>query len=63
MVTPVQTKQPARMAGFPVVGNLPQFARNPIGFLTRLQSELGDVAAFSLLGSHLGKGQLRIFTA
>ncbi|HRN51385.1 MAG TPA: cytochrome P450 [Anaerolineales bacterium] len=51
MVTPIQTKQPARMAGFPVVGNLPQFARNPIGFLTRLQSELGDVAAFSLLGS------------
>lgn len=51
MVTPIQTKQPARMAGFPVVGNLPQFARNPIGFLNRLQSELGDVAAFSLLGS------------
>jgi cytochrome P450 len=39
------------MAGFPVLGNLPQFARNPIGFLTRLQAERGDVAAFSLLGS------------
>lgn len=51
MATSVQIKQPVPLAGFPVVGNLPQFARNPIGFLNRLQSELGDVAAFSLMGS------------
>ncbi len=34
----------------PVVGNLPEFARDPIKFIARLQKEYGDVAAFSLMG-------------
>src|SRR5579862_3973440 len=47
---PPTLKQPERAAGFPLVGNLPEFARNPIKFITRLQQEYGDVAAFSLMG-------------
>lgn len=43
-------KPPAGIPGFPVVGNLPEFARDPIKFITRLQQEYGDVVAFSLPG-------------
>ena len=43
-------KPPVGAAGLPVVGNLPQFARDPIKFITRLQQEYGDVVAFSLMG-------------
>lgn len=46
-----QHKTPLRRAGLPFVGNLPEFARDPIRFITRLQQEQGDVAAFSLMGS------------
>ena len=42
--------QPNGVAGLPLVGNLPEFARDPIQFISRLQKEYGDVAAFSLLG-------------
>jgi cytochrome P450 len=44
-------KQPVGIPGFPLLGNMPEFARNPIKFITRLQQEYGDVAAFSLMGS------------
>lgn len=50
VTTPSAQKQPARAPGYPVVGNLPEFARDPIRFITRLQQEYGDVAAFSLMG-------------
>lgn len=43
-------KQPAGVRGLPIVGSLPDFARDPIRFITRLQREYGDVAAFSLMG-------------
>ena len=48
--TPTQ-KKPMGVHGFPIIGNLPDFARNPIKFITRLQNEYGDVAAFSLMGN------------
>ncbi len=52
MLTQTQIlKQPNRAAGFPFLGNLPEFAHNPIQFIARLQKEHGDVAAFSLMGS------------
>jgi cytochrome P450 len=44
-------KQPVSVPGYPVVGNMLEFARDPIKFITRLQQECGDVAAFSLLGN------------
>ncbi|MFN8379547.1 MAG: cytochrome P450 [Anaerolineae bacterium] len=47
---PVQ-QQPVKVPGYPVVGNLPEFARDPIRFITRLREEFGDVAAFSLMGT------------
>lgn len=43
-------KQPATAPGFPIVGNMAEFAQNPIKFITRLKEEYGDVAGFSLLG-------------
>ena len=43
--------QPVNVPGFPLVGNLPEFARNPIKFISRLQQEYGDVAGFSLMGN------------
>lgn len=43
-------KQPAGAAKFPFVGNMPEFVRDPIKFVTRLQQDYGDVAAFSLMG-------------
>lgn len=36
--------------GMPIVGHLFDFGRDPIGFLTRLQHERGDAAAFSMGG-------------
>lgn len=52
MVSQPQTqKQPAGASGLPFIGNLPEFARDPIKFVTRLQKDYGDVAAFSLMGS------------
>lgn len=36
--------------GLPIVGHLFDFGRDPIGFLTRLQRERGDAAAFSMGG-------------
>ncbi len=44
-------KQPEGAQGFPFIGNLPEFARDPIKFVTRLQRDYGDVAAFSLMGT------------
>ncbi|HEX2623568.1 MAG TPA: cytochrome P450, partial [Phototrophicaceae bacterium] len=44
-------KQPVGSPGFPLIGNMVEFARDPIKFITRLQQEYGDVAAFSLLGN------------
>ncbi len=44
-------KQPISAPGLPLVGNMVDFARDPIKFITRLQQEYGDVAAFSLLGN------------
>lgn len=43
-------KQPAGLGGLPFLGNLPEFARDPIKFITRLKQEYGDVAGFSLMG-------------
>jgi len=52
MVSMEQTqKQPVGATGFPVVGSLPEFARDPIKFITRLKQDYGDVAAFSLMGT------------
>jgi cytochrome P450 len=48
---PQVQKKPAGASGFPLVGSMPEFARDPIKFITRLQQEYGDVAAFSLLGN------------
>lgn len=44
-------KQPVTAPGYPVIGNMLEFARDPIKFITRLQRDYGDVAAFSLLGN------------
>lgn len=49
MVNQQLQKQPTGVAGLPVVGNLPEFAKNPIEFLTRLQQGYGDVVGFSLM--------------
>lgn len=46
------TPSPARVAGWPVVGNLIDFARNPLAFITRLRHDHGDVVGFSLLADH-----------
>jgi cytochrome P450 len=46
-----QQKLPVSLPGFPVIGNLPQFARDPIKFITQLHQRYGDVAAFSLMGN------------
>jgi cytochrome P450 len=43
-------KEPVKAPGFPLIGNMPEFARDPIKFITRLQQEYGDVAGFTLLG-------------
>ncbi|MBZ0297817.1 MAG: cytochrome P450 [Anaerolineae bacterium] len=43
-------RQPVGVSGFPIIGSMPEFARDPIKFITRLQNEYGDVAAFSLMG-------------
>jgi cytochrome P450 len=43
-------RQVTGASGLPVVGNMPEFARNPLKFITNLQYEYGDVAAFSLMG-------------
>jgi cytochrome P450 len=52
MATQLQPqKQLVGTAGLPFVGNLPEFARDPLRFITRLQQAYGDVAAFSLLGT------------
>jgi cytochrome P450 len=44
-------KQPVMISGFPLLGNLPEFARDSLKFITRLQQEHGDVAGFSLMGN------------
>ena len=44
------TKQPVGIPGLPFIGNIAEFARDPIKFITRLKEEYGDVAAFSLMG-------------
>ncbi|MCA0457914.1 MAG: cytochrome P450 [Chloroflexi bacterium] len=51
MVTLEVEKQPAGTSGFPIIGSMAEFARDPIKFVTRLQRDYGDVAAFSLMGS------------
>lgn len=50
MVQP-SLKQPVGVSGLPFVGNIPDFARDPIKFITRLKEEYGDVVAFSLMGN------------
>ncbi|AUB35397.1 Cytochrome P450 [Nostoc flagelliforme CCNUN1] len=42
--------RPESPAGWPVIGNLPDFARDPFAFLRRLHLEFGDVPGFSLVG-------------
>lgn len=43
--------QPQGPAGWPVIGNLTDFfAQGPLAFLTKLQTEFGDVASFSVFG-------------
>ena len=42
-------KQPVSVPRLPLVGNLPEFARNPIGFITHLQQAYGDIVGFSLM--------------
>lgn len=44
-------RKPASLPGWPIVGNMAEFARDPIKFITRLQQEFGDVAGFSLMGN------------
>ncbi len=48
---PPALKTPEKAPGYPVIGNLPSFARDPIRFIRSLQQEHGDVAAFSLMGA------------
>ena len=43
---------PAGPRSLPLIGNLPRFARDPLGFFCRLSREYGDVARFSLGGGH-----------
>lgn len=49
---------PTGPRGLPVVGNLPGFARDPLGFFMRLRREHGGVARFSLGGSNGGESVL-----
>lgn len=51
MIVNQTTQQPTGVQGLPFIGNLPEFARDPIKFITRLQQTYGDVASFSLLGN------------
>ncbi len=44
-------KTPTGLPGWPIIGNMAEFARDPIKFITRLQQEYGDVAGFSLMGN------------
>jgi cytochrome P450 len=44
-------KQLVAVPGLPLVGNMLDFARDPLKFITRLHQEYGDVAAFSLMGN------------
>jgi cytochrome P450 len=45
--SPSQPKQPGEKPGFPIIGNLIDFARDPLGFLTQLRQNYGDFARFS----------------
>lgn len=40
--------RPRGPRGLPLLGSLPQFARDPVAFLERLQRDFGDVVAFRL---------------
>lgn len=44
-------KLPVGTSGLPFIGSMAEFARDPIKFVTRLQRDYGDVAAFSLMGN------------
>lgn len=51
MVSQPIEKIPVGTSGLPFIGSMVDFARDPIKFITRLQADYGDVAAFSLLGN------------
>lgn len=52
MLIPEKTQKQLNGApGLPIIGNMAEFARNPINFVSRLQRDYGDVAAFSLMGA------------
>ncbi len=51
MVSQPIEKKPVGTSGLPFIGSMVDFARNPIQFITGLQADYGDVAAFSLLGN------------
>lgn len=46
-----EQQKPAGAKGLPFVGNMVDFARDPVGFVSHLKNEYGDVAAFSLMGA------------
>ncbi len=50
-ISPPPQKELVSAPGFPIVGNMIDFARDPIKFISTLQREYGDVVAFSLLGN------------
>jgi cytochrome P450 len=37
-----------KLRSLPIIGNLPDFAKNPLGFLEKLRREHGDVVGFSI---------------
>jgi cytochrome P450 len=49
---------PVAVPGLPLIGNLPELARNPLEFVTRLQRNYGDIALFSA-----GKGSKTILVS
>lgn len=47
-LTPVPLKPVPGPRGLPLLGNLPAFGRDPLGFLVRLRDEYGDAVTWSL---------------
>src|SRR4051812_19872422 len=47
-VVPAARRSPPRVPGWPLLGNAPEMMRDPLRFLTRVASELGDVVELRL---------------
>lgn len=51
MTAAKKTQTAPNIKGYPIVGSLPDFARDPIAFITHLKDTHGDVVTFSLAGN------------